>query len=192
VLTVTCDYSAVLAGAKKLQTGIKFGVKASFFNLVISGTDEAINNLLKSYKNTPGRPDFARTGNLERAVFTAINLGMQFSGGWVAGIGDMVQLYSMAPYWDAVEYGSTEYVGEIREGYWVDKTGKPWGTGSERFPGTPRPERYPVDRWIDSPGIEMTIDTPIEAHNFYKDTAEYMRERFGMETLAFIKGALGG
>ena len=190
MLTAICDYSAVLAGAKKLQTGIKLGVKTAFSSLVYEGTAEAIKNLLLSYEDTPGRPEWTRTGKLERAVFTSVNSGTPTTLGWLAGIGDIEQLYSMAPYWNMVEEGSSEYVGETREGYWADRTGKPWGMGSERFPGTPTQERYPVDRWIDATGIEMTIGTPIKAHNFYKNTSDSMRKVFLSQVAVFVKGAI--
>lgn len=190
MLTVKCDYSSVIAGAKKLQRGVKLGTKAAFSFLVTEGNAEVIKNLLISYEHTPGRPEWTRTGTLERAVFTAVNYGTTIAGGWLAGIGDIEQLYSMAFYWDKVEEGSSEYVGETREGFWADASGKPWGLGSERYPGTPTQSRYPRDKWVDFPGITMTIQKEIKAHNFYRDTADSIRKRFLSTVNGFVKGVI--
>jgi len=191
MLTASCNYSAVLAGAKKLQMKVKLGTKAAFTNLVISGTDETINNLLKSYKTTPGRSDFARTGILERAIFTAINTGTAIPGGWLAGIGDMKQLYSMAPYWNMVEEGSSEYVGEEREGFWADSSGSPYSIhGAFGRSGAPDSSYYPQHKWVDAPGFIMEITKPIQEHKFYANTADGMRKIFLSYVSGFVKGAI--
>jgi hypothetical protein len=190
MLSATVDYSSVLAGAKILQENIRFGTKLAFESLTLEGTHRAVEYLQESYKTKPGRPDFARTGTLERAVFTAVNLGTVIPGGFLAGIGDMKQLYAQAPYWDMVEEGSTEYVGEEVSGFWADSSGQPWGLGSYPFPGSPKASRYPKDRFIGAQAVDMIIKTPIQAHNFYRNTSKDMDKRFMIVVSKYILGAI--
>lgn len=182
MLGATVDYSSVLAGAIKLQNKIRAGTKQALAELATVSTTNAIKYLKESYKTKPGRPDFARTGTLERAVFTAVNLGTVFPGGFMSGTGDIDQLYAMAPYWDMVEEGSQEYIGDEITGIWQDSSGKSWG---------PRGNRYPKDKFVGMPGIDMTIKTPIQAHNFYKDASEDMRKAFTPTVMKYVLGVLG-
>lgn len=167
-LGATVDYSSVTAGALKFQIRARAGVMQALEELALLATTKATMHLLESYKTKPGRPDFARTGDLERAVFTAVSLGMGFPGGLISGTGNMDQLYTMAPYWDMVEEGSEEYMNQEISGFWVDASGQHY----------PPSARHPMDKFIPGPAYNMKIGTPIEAHNFYKDASEDMRKVF--------------
>lgn len=191
MISATVDYSSVLAGARKLQSGIKLGTKVAFKALTTEGTLAVIKHLQESYKTSPGRPPWTRSGTLERAVFTAISLGVISSHGVMAGIGDKRQLDSMAPYWEDVERGTQEYVGQTFSGYFVDVSGKPftsdYRTGAA---GAPHAQYYPEHKWVPAPAFEMIIKRPIKAHNFYKRGAQDIRSKFLPTIMSYIRGAL--
>jgi hypothetical protein len=108
------------------------------------------------------RPQAGDATLLENAVLVPD----YFEGGW--GVGDIAVLDNQAPYWRAVNFGSSHMVGKrVPEGKFFPKN------------EAPDPGSFRQDRWKRGPfGYSFIVKNPIPAMNFVEKTAFWLSKRF--------------
>lgn len=107
------------------------------------------------------RPQVGDPTLLENAVLVPD----YFENGW--GVGDIEVLNSQAPYWRAVNFGSSHMVGKrVPQGKFVPKN------------DAPDPASFRQDRWkIGRFGYSFIVKNPIPAMNFIEKTAFWLSKK---------------
>jgi len=136
-----------------------------------SQTEDKIKSVISSSKV---RPQAGDPTTLEDTMYVEyFDNGVQY--GW--GVGKVDELNDKAPYWRAVNYGSSHMVGR-RLPLGIFNPGE----------GKPSSENFRDGRWQEGGGYSPIVTRPIPPMNYLERTSEWLKSRVSALARVFRRG----